>query len=155
MQMIAYRRQHAVPCTSAQCGVEQEAPEVHLCQSCRHGDKLSYHRHETSCQRCHHAMFVKVTLRPLYLFLVEQAHLPPTAVGEAVYDRSAEVVRGNIIDYSAAVRSECGEENHEPHIKHTCRSLISRRGDEYFRRHWYHGAFQKHPDKDFKVSDVG
>ena len=71
VEIPAQDGEYGVPCTSADGGVEQEFPIVHLCQSGGNGYQVANAGNEQSRYGGHHAMVVEVFLALLHFLLVD------------------------------------------------------------------------------------
>ena len=113
-----------MPHTGSDQGVEQELAVVHPGQSCGDGDEVPDARNESSCQSGHHAVVVKIALALLHLLRRQEAHLAPTASGEAVDDGATEVERSHIVDAGAHAGSEGGSQPDQHHVQVAGGSMV-------------------------------
>ena len=90
---------------------------------------------ESAGDSCHHAMIIEIVLTLLHLFLIQHTEVAPTAVGEAIDDRAAEIVTCQIVDRSAAVGSSCRKENDQPNVEITGGRVVGRGSNHQLR--WY------------------
>ena len=93
-----YKREHRVPASGTESGVEQELAKVHARESGRNADKLSYGRYKTTEECRSSTVFTEEGFRFLYLLAVDEAHMANTAVGKAIDDRTSEPFGEIIID---------------------------------------------------------
>ena len=127
---------------------------MHTSQSGRNRDEVTDARNESSCQGGHDTVVVEVTLRLLYLLLVQQTHLAPLAVGKLIDNRSPNIKGYEVVDRRSEVCSDGGKENDQPHIEFSAGSVLGGRGDDKLRRHRYNCALQQHQKKNGAVVQI-
>ena len=108
---------------------------------------MAYARNEPSRQCGHDAVVVEVALAPFHLFLVQQTHLAPLAVGKAVDDGTPYVVGHQVVDRGAQVGTDGGKEYDEPHVQLSAGGMVGCRCDDEFRGYGYYGALQQHEEE--------
>ena len=77
-------------------------------------------------------MIVKVFLTSLDLFLIEQTHLSPFAVGKLIDDWAPHVEGDEIVDTGTDVSSQCSKDDNEENVQRTAGSMIGGRCDNKF-----------------------
>ena len=100
-------------------------------------------------------MFVEVLFGLLHLLLVDQAHVPQTAVGKAVNDGASQPTRQVVIDQRPDVRPQGGEQHHQrdTHLAVDGRH-VGRRGDDQFGGERDKRTLDRHEDRDPEVIEV-
>lgn len=84
----AERGKNAIPQPRSQGGIQEKFSEMHLRQAGRNGNQVTNAWNQTAGKGCRNTMVIKVPFAFFHLLLVQQAHFPPTAVGELVYQRT-------------------------------------------------------------------
>ena len=95
------------------------------------------------------------TLALFYRFFVDEQHFRPFRFGQSVDDRTPEPISQCIIDQSAQISPQGGDDHHQKDVECALLCQPCRGGNDGFRRKGYKRAFDRHADEDNPVTEVG
>ena len=144
LHIPAQNGQHGVPKTGTDGRVEQEFPIAHACHTGRNRDEMAYDWHETTSERGHDAVAIEVAFAFLYLFLIEQTKVSPTAVGKAIDDGAAQIASCKVVDGSPAVGTDGSCQNDKPHVEMAAGSKVGGRRHHKLRGNGDDRTLKKH-----------
>lgn len=102
----------------------------------------------------HQAMVVEISLAVLHFLLVEQAHAPPFAVCKPIDDWTPEIVTGQVVDRSAAIRAyRCHEHDH-PYVQIASGGMVCGWSHDKFGGHRDDRALQEHEKENRAVVEI-
>ena len=117
VQIPAHSSQHAVPSTSTDGREEDELTIVHASQSGRDGYQVTDHWDKAPRQCGCYTMIIEILLALFHLFLIQQTHLAPFAVGKLIDDRATYIEGNEVVDAGTDICTEGGKEDDQKHIE--------------------------------------
>ena len=154
-EIPAEERQDGVPGACADGGIEKKLPVVHPGQSGGNGDEVADARDETARDGRHHTVVVEIAFALLHLLLREQAEAAEAAVGEAVDERAAQIVAGQVVDGGPTVGSDRRKDDDPPGVEVLARmSEIGRRRDDQLRGYGDDGTLKQHQKPNPRVVEM-
>lgn len=144
--------QNGVPYAGTQNGVEQEFAEVHFGQTGRNGDELADNGHEATDEGGQSTVLLKIFFGFLYLFPIDEAHVPELTVGKPVDDGAAQPPRDGVVENGSQCGANGGKQQHEPDVGPLVGGQIGGRRHYDFRREGNKGTLDGHEQHDPQIN---